>query len=907
MYMTSDIIKITNDTHTNLKTILYGRTVSEKFFEYYRINEHKTLEAERTNYLYIKMRRLILLALLRFKSIFNSKSIELVYTITDIVQKYLISFFISQGRPITSDIENLFAKIYLDNDDYVVVDSINSFYKNLFVNKFSVVTIENSAGTQRNFIDTTLIDAVIQILSDNIIGWSPLMEVNLKGYKESFSMDFENNSVNIPYYSEYEFQVYDVLENLLNKLFNETEYSDMLYKLYNPEWKETDRVAETIRRNLDILYILEGVPDSTLLKVLQSGQVLSTFSIKNYIVDNPDIVSDFDDILYEIPNLKANLSFSFGTGYDGEFISVNLTGSDVKNLDVTTDESEYNFKIKSLYDVCSSIKVNFLNEVNKQIDSFVYDTLKTISKVKIPQTELISIATHLKEKVKSIADQIDFTQIEFDIQWYDVDMYFKRYITNTVYNVPKKYYEKLVGLFNTYFAQIKQDFDNLLADYGKFEYPLNFKFILDTVTSRELQSYDKYLHDISKKLDLGYCVMDFESRFRNFVNLIYDIIKPVLRVKVPEEVQSVASEILSTLFKDFVINLLPVFYFDIVSPKLPYYEENMLYGLYSNYSNINYNLTNLLFSILNGFKPVIYDEKLLEYALNLDTEKYVLDINMNLSVYLLPLKDQPYYIDFTRGEYRILESNPDLLNLLRELNYSENIVLNQSIFSNFSSRYKVYPYENTIYKKSDDIIMFNYNDFLKISPGNNYYLQYKISQFLPNAYLDKLIASLEDINNSQYSINIIVTDLSENLIRARARSFDYTLYSTSFYMISLRVKDIIKSDVSGRYILDKYSRIINTDIDFEGNIINDYYAKKDGNFNKLDMIDPTGRDLVMLQYNYRLYLTLQSLLKDTKDLDDEFSKYEIILTSNISDVKSHIVNSKNNPILTYIINNYMKV
>jgi len=900
-----DIFPIAQKLQVGFNSYLYSNSFNDNLKSLFIEFEKNKLATEKIDIIYPKLRRLILLSILRYKNIFSFDTSTGIMLFKDLVTQYIIDFFSSIGRNVATTVDENFADIFINDDNTVGIYDSNEFGEFFFNKEFEKIKFVKSDGSTKIYTNTTFVYAVTSYLSEIFLTWNLSLQEKFIAYKDTFISKMNNlDSVNFIKYTDlYEFQILDSINNLLKQVFIKDNYYSVVDKIFNPYFSD-DNINN--RSVTDLTSILTGdySNNDQVLKILASGQFLDNFNIRNFQVD------EFIEILKQIPNLNVdiNLSFSISIDADNNSFSMNIydeLGSYSITKQIITFEQQYQHKIDSLNDVVKRVHDTLLSNISLALLK-MYNNLSMQDYV--PKQDVSSLYNELFGYISDKINTIDYTQYTTNVDEFAVSKFLDTYDASLLFSNITKYFEDLKVLLNdindTVYAIFIEQIQRYTPDLVlKFE--VNLVNILVESTIKELQRYQNYLKNIMRYLDLGYLVYDFNNRFPEFVKIINSILEPVLKIPV-ESTSYLTTDFLNKikeLIYIYVDDVLSLFYFDVFSNHNIIYDENTLYTSYTKYPTTNYSLQDFEYTILSGNRAIVYKEELLQYIIEEDSQKYILDLNKDKIIYQLLFDG--YYVDFPHGQYRVLTNTSVSSLFSKTLGYDENIVLNGTKFSRFCDRYSNQHYPSSIFTKIKGQILYNYSSFLRFSPGLGYYLDFSIVNFISSRNLETLYEILVKVNSISSRYNILVSDISSSLIKLKPIQYDIGYYS-NFYILPITVYDILNGDNENKYVIDVVNKIINTEPVIYDNtpILDEYLLKYIPNIKRLDILDNTGFNGFNISYIYRLLRTYEKLI--TYDFENML-QYEIVQTSNLFEMSEILKNSKKSKIFERVVGIYKKV
>jgi len=647
------------------------------------------------------------------------------------------------------------------------------------------------------------------------------------------------------------------LENITNipKKEDSDQYSRIYYDIYDIV---TDNVSDEIR------------------EIMQTGYSILNFNLISKTDKRPLLLIK---ILDDIPNLQVNTSIKYTVTQNDSSLRI-YTGDSCDTEIPIKFESRSKKKLlnplPSLKTTVKRLKVDYLN------------LLKTTLQKTIPQEyyqENTSVFNDIIDNtvVNPISDIINTVSFESTITIDDVVNYLDNYQSSGLFKDVESVISNTVTKLNNSSNDIAKNFSDSVKNNLNIslELPINIVEIFKKCAVKRVYYFESQLKYYTKYLEYGYYGLNFNKSYPEFVNMFFTILDPILTIdNQNSSLTGIIQEIKEYLY-DYFTEILVGFYFEYLSEFNLFAGEYVTTPTFTNYSYKTPSKMDLSITTLIGNKSLIYPTQSIALIQTQLSETRILNLSSYKMLSFINLTDSDVKIDFIQGKFNT--HNPDVYYQLSKLSYDYDFTVNETKLNGFSSDLTFYP--DYIYQ-NDGIILYNFSEFLMDGYGKGYYFSYNLSQYLTKPILDKITSQLS--NYSDYSKEILVS----NNIKP-----EYIVYLTydvnefvrvDKYIARLKVLDIIRS-LTYDYILSISHNFIFTDLvtPIRTKIleyISEYKSLDD--LKVLDFIDETGRDFYDLSYNYRIYLSFESIIDN--NITQDILEYNIINTYNISELLKNL-------------------
>jgi len=895
-------LTITQEMQTKFESYLYDTDYNQNIKSLFIDGKSNDLNMAKIDIIYPKLRRFILLSILRYKNIFSFDTSIGSMLFTNTVKEYIIHFYKTNGRNVETTVNSNFTNIIINDDAYVSIYDSTEFEDLFFIKVYDKIVFVDVDNNKTTYLNTTFISAVTTYLSNIFITWTDNTKDKFINYKSKFNKILNTVKTDdfLKYDQTYEYKIFDTINNLLSQIFTKSNYLDMINVMYKDDFSSG---SINNRGIYDLYSILSNKTseNTDILKIIATGQYLDTFNLRNYNV------IELTNIINEIPNIDINYTSSCSVDIDStnNKINISLSGSTPINIKIKSFEKDYQYDLQSVDSIVKNIQKSYDNTISLKLMN-KYNLLASTGV--IPHSDIQGLYDELFNHIHDLIYSVNIDDYVNTITESNVTEFVNTNKSYVIFSSVRKYYEAVKFKITDNYETIHEIFKNQMKNYTNLtiKFPFELVNVLNNVTVKETKKYQDYIHILLKYLSFGYLAYDFNERFAYFVSMIQKILEPILTINVPS-VASVPSSFIDkikSLVSSYIGEILPVMYFDIYSNHNIYTDEDILFNSYSKYYFNKCTFSELESTILCGNRAVIYDDSLLQYIIDSDSKKYLLDVDKNNIIYQLTFND--YYVNFEQGTY--FSDNDSMMEGLfkRLLDYDLDIMLNSTTFSRFCNHYSTEYYPVSIFKKINDIVLYNYSSFLKFSPGFGYYLNFNFTEFMMSQNIDSIYNSIITANDTTSKYNILVSDVSQSLIKMKPIVYDIDIY-TNYYALPITVRDIINGDISKKYIISLTDNIVNTEPikEWDNYLLTiDYITNKMNKIPTLDILDDTGYNGFHLSYIYRILRTYEKLI--TNNINDTL-QYSIILTGNIYELNKTLSTSDKSNIYNRIVGDYKGV
>ena len=874
MYRYSDKLQLNIDLHLTYQSYFYNTTVSDKFRNYYITGKLSELKGIKSYDYYIKLRQLILTAIYRFKRIFTFNSMNDVLLVQDVIKDYILKYYADKNQDVSGLISEHFAQITLDDDPQLYVYSTKEAITAMMDTVYNEITFTTNSGEATSYLNSTLIDAIAIKLSDLMFTWDSNVDASFKNYYKHYTEYYlKSNQLTMLHLDpNYEYKIIDVLNNLDEYSFNADKHDILLSRFtIIPKINQDDSYN---RLYYDVLGIVQGNPSTEVQEILQTGHDILEFNLFDKEDKNPLLISKISE---KISNLDINTQVKFNVFSTNNSIKIEASDTCPNQIPVILRSFETKKLVNPLpniTEIMTNTKKFFLKSitetVRRSIDSTLFEKYSKIFNDTIESTVL--------NVIKSIILGIEIPSINIDVE--AIKSYLDDFDSTKIFAQVEQYSTKVVTKLTEQQGAIAESFKQSIYNNTGVEINLTTDFtrLFKQQLSKQLMLFEMNLKYYVKFLEYGYYGKNFNNCYFEFVKIFFNILSPILTIDNQDniDVTGIIKEIKEYLV-DYLSEIMVGYYFAFLSDYDPFKTEYITTPTYTNYTNNIPTKIDLMYTTLIGNRSLIYPMQSIEMAQQDLFEKRYLKLASSAMFNFINTSESKNYINFIKGTYSVKDN--DLHHVLDNLNYKYDFTVTKTMINNYSKSLSVYP--DYIYDNKG-IILFNYSEFINDGYDKGYYFSYNLSQYLTKPILDKIVDQLQEIDPAKYSKKILVSD------NINPQYLTYTTYDPNYFIRSdnnlcrLGAVDIIRS-LTYDYILSLTDNFIFTDLDSAVRTkILEYLSlyKSFDSFKLLNYLDLTGRDFYSLSYNYRLYLTFESIVSET--VTQDVVNYEIINTYNLT-------------------------